>query len=74
MTFFPVRASINGPTKIDPKAIIWMTTKVKAAKAVLALPATAAPAKAFRSTSVLVRLILVKTASTLSGVATLAPL
>lgn len=66
--------SINGLTKIVPSTTTWIVTNVRAANAVLARPSTAAPAKAFRSNSFLFNLILVSTASTLSGVATLAPL
>jgi len=51
-------------------------TKPRAAKAVLARPATAAPKNASRSTSFFpgIGLILLRVFSTLSGVATAAPL
>ena len=72
----PVRAPINGLTKRLPYATTWRMTKPRAAKAVLARPATAAPKNASKSTSFFpgIGLILLRVFSTLSGVATAAPL
>mmetsp|Transcript_22883 Transcript_22883/g.48684 ORF Transcript_22883/g.48684 Transcript_22883/m.48684 type:complete len:222 (-) Transcript_22883:432-1097(-) len=71
----PVSDWINGRIKRLPNTMIWMTINVKAAKAVLARPATAAPTKAFKSISFLpgTGLTLLNDFSTLSGVAMLAP-
>ena len=67
-------SSISGWTNSTPKTMIWITTKDKAAKAVLARPSTAAWTKASKSTSFFAGLTLLRTLATLSGVAILAPL